>query len=296
MAFFTQDSSRIACREIPLIAWSGRNRSAKLALVSALWLVLLSGTAFADELKAEGASNVDTELEQRVPGSAPMPRTLPSTLLAMPPIFVAADRVLLPDGSVDPSMFRPGEIENIRYELDLQPSDGGCVDMMSSDQLPPNGGHPRLSEVIRDKENTVLTEVTGRIYGYFGFVPGTLLRVETREVLKGKANRETYFIHFPEGAFEVGDRRICRTTLGFPSPPELGDRVLLLYYNIEAWAKTSFLNVRATDVVVLPQSGPIRFSSFFTSDFEKSDPVGSDRFLDFARTQLTQDLSEETEQ
>ncbi len=60
--------------------------------------------------------------------------------------------------------------------------------------------------------------------------------------------------------------------------------------------RTEFLYVRAIDVVVLPQSGPVRFSTFFSSDFAKSSPVDSAHFLDFARAQLSQgDLSEEVE-
>ncbi len=239
----------------------------------------------------------ESRLEQRVSGSAPMPRLLPSTAPKMPPIFVAADRVLRADGSVDPSLFRPGYVETIQSYLDMEPSADGCIrlDMTSSVHLPRTSGRPRIAEVIREKENTVLAEVTGRIYGYLENVPGTLLRVETQEVFKGTANRASYFIHFPEGSFEVGDRRICWTTFGFPSPPDLEDRVLLLYSDSELWHATAFMYVYALNVVVLPKSGTVRFSSFFTSDFETSAPVTSESFLDFTRTHLAQDPPEEME-
>lgn len=256
-------------------------------ILALLGLVLAGGTGTGDLL----GQPAESKLEKRVRGSTPMPRSLPSTDPTMPPVFVAADRVLQSDGSVDASMFRPGQVGTIQQHLDKEPSNDGCIrlDMMSSEHLPQNGGRPPIAEVISRSGNAVVAEVTGRIYGYTGSVPGTLLRVETQEVLRGWANRESSFIHFPEGSFEVGDRRICYTTLGFPSPPEIGDRVLLLYDDIEFSTRTEVLNVRATDVVVLPQSGAVRFSSYLTSEFAKSSPVGSDHFLDFARAQLAQE-------
>lgn len=278
--------------------WYGRLRrhSTRPSFALALCLALMAGGTLTGDALAQDVNVVDAKLEQRIPGSAPMPRTVASIDPTRPPTFVAANRVLLADGSVDPSMFRPGEVEMIERHLAQAPSDG-CIrmDLFSSDHLPSNGGRPPVGEMIRRSENAVVAEVTGQIYGYMSFEPGTLLRVETQEVLLGGSYREIFLIHFPVGSFEIGAHRICRTTVGFPSPPAIGDRVLLLYNDIEYSDATEFLNVRATDVVVLPKSGAARFSTYLTSDLAKSGPVNSAQFLDFARSQLTQDSPEDIE-
>ncbi len=249
----------------------GSKHSTMWALSSTLCLALTVSGAFAGDVLAQSASSFDMKLEQRVAGSAPMPRSMASIDATRPPTFVAADRVLLADGSVDPSLFRPAEVGIIQRHLALDPTNG-CIslDMDSSDHLPANGGHPLIGDVIRESENVVVAEVTGRIYGYVGFDPGTLLRVETQETLWGGSYGESYLIHFPVGSFNVGVHRICRTTTGFPSPPEIGDRVLLLYNDIEFSTHTEFVNVRATDVVVLPKSGAVSFLGFPSQRISRS--------------------------
>lgn len=257
-------------------------------------LAILICGSWSGVLPAQDVSPVDPELEQRVEGSSPMPHMLPSTDIKRPPTFVAADLVLLPDGTVDPALFRPGEERAIQRHLALKTS-GGCIrqDFFSSYHLPADAGRSPIEERIHESENTILAKVTGRIYGYKASEPGTLLRVEMEEALSGEAHGSTHFIHFPVGNFEMGDFKICRTTEGFPNPPEIGDRVLLFYYDSTYSPRTEFLNIRAPEVVVLPQSGPIRFSSFLSSDVTKSSPVESDYFVELVRSWFTHDSQAE---
>jgi len=261
-------------------------------------LLIMSSGEITAILFAEPTRTVDPNLETLAKGTDPMPRIVPSISATRRPEFVAADRVLLPDGTVDPALFRLGEADIIQTRLAKEPSDDGCIhfDLQDSSDFPSGGRKVSVNEAIRSSENVIVAEVTGRIYGYHAYDPGTLLRVVTGEVLGGKANRELFYVHFPVGSFRVGEHRVCRTTIGFPAPPGIGERLLLMYYDSQVSTKTEFLEVRATNVVVLPKRGSVVFSEYFSSKSKISNDWTSEQLLDSTRLQMSQDLKEEWEQ
>ena len=245
--------------------------------------LILTGAA-SETLLAQSASEVDTVLEQVVEGSDPMPRLIPAFYRDRSPTFIAADDMFLKDGSIDPSLFFPGDLEMIQRQLAQAPA-AGCLrlDMHSSEHLPPDGTTRPISKAILESSNAVVAEVTGLSYGYQELSAGTLLRVETREVLHGDTYLDQYLIFFPVGSFEVSGYQICRTTYGFPSPPDLGDRILLLHNDVRGSVPSKYMPVLAMDVVVLPRDGVVRYSQFHGPAFEKSDSMDSNEFLDSVR-------------
>lgn len=251
-------------------------------------LALVLTGASSETLLAQSDGEVDTVLEQVVEGSDPMPRLIPAFYRDRSPIFIAADDMFSKDGSIDPSLFFPGDLEMIQRQLAQAPA-AGCLrlDMHSSEHLPPDGTTRPISKAILESRNAIVTEVTGLSYGYQELSAGTLLRVETREVLHGDAYLDQYLIFFPVGSFEVSGYQICRTTYGFPSPPDLGDRILLLHYDVRGSAPSKYMPVLAMDVVVLPQDGVVRYSTFHGPAFGKSDSMDSSEFLNLVRTLFT---------
>ena len=261
------------------------NISRQIALACCL-VLLLTGFA-SDGLLAQSAGEVDTVLERVVEGSDPMPRLIPSSYPDRSPLFIAAEKMFLEDGSIDSSWFRPVDLDSIQRQLAKAPADG-CIrlDWDSSIHFSPDGLTWPIAKAMVESKNAVVAEVTGLIYGYQEQSAGTLLRVETQEVLHGDVFRQTYLVFFPVGSFEVAGYRICFATRGFPSPPHLGDRVLLLHPDISLAADGEFLFLLAMNVVVLPRDGAVRYSTFHGPAFGKSDSMTSIEFLDSGRALL----------
>lgn len=251
--------------------------------------LLLNGIA-SDDLMAQSDDGVDSVLERVVEGGDPMPRFIPSSYSDRSPLFIAAEKMFSEDGSIDPSWFRPVDLKVIQQQLAQAPTDG-CIrlDMDNSVHFSPDGMTWPISKAMMGSKNAVVAEVTGLIYGYQEFSAGTLLRVETREVLHGEVFRETYLIFFPVGSFEVAGYRICFATSGFPSPPHLGDRVLLLHPDISLAADREFLHILAMNVVVLPRDGVVRYSKFHGPAFEKSELMEPSEFLESVRALFLED-------
>ncbi len=203
--------------------------------------------------------------------------------------FVAANRVLLRSGEVDPALFDEVAVDRIRDLLALPvKANDDCVrlEINSSEEIPE--GTRSLSQLMRQKENAVVAVVTGSAVGFRRWDPGTLLRLHTLEVLKGEKNRPLNYIFLPAGEVEVGRFRLCRTTTGVPDLPVAQDRVLILYDNLEMSERSPLMEFRAYQMIILPTSKPVRFSSYLSLGPVKKDTErwAGEAFLEFARREV----------
>lgn len=218
--------------------------------------------------------------QQILSGTDPMP-----SLVRHPdfrkPVFVGAHRVLTKDGKVVRRLFRRGNARLIEQSLAKDPT-GGCVELdlsSSSDYRDPRG--QSLARSVSESDNVLVGTVTGLVAGFLETRPGTLVRFETREVLKGKA-RAKHFVFFPAGDFRVGQVDICARSSYFPETPHLGDGLLVLFDDSRLSERTDIIFVRSSDVVSFHR-GSAKLPMFFQEASPELLGLSEERFVDHAR-------------
>ena len=150
----------------------------------------------------------------------------------------------------------------------LLPATTGCVRLYpfekESDQLVPRSS---LAEASQRSEGVLRGEVVGLGVGFRSTGEGgTVLKVEAKEIIKGKwlRTKETYFVFIPVGKFEFGGRQFCAEADDWATLPKVGDEVLL-FVPFQGWSDQSFLEIYdAAGLVVLKGDGssglPSRYS------------------------------------
>ncbi|MEM1204045.1 MAG: hypothetical protein AAGN66_12525 [Acidobacteriota bacterium] len=170
-------------------------------------------------------------LTESLPGSEPMIDRL--DVEGTPdPYFVSGEKAFLASGELDEAILGFTDREMLGHALSRPLNEDGCVEVtfLSSTEEPPGtwweGGVPAA---VEESRRVLLGTVTGRAYGFGDGRPGTLLRLDIDEVLKGfhPAGKVGY-VFFPVGEFEAGGRKLCPKNPRFGALPELGDRLLLL--------------------------------------------------------------------
>lgn len=144
------------------------------------------------------------------------------------PLFVAAERVLDANGSVDSELFPEAIAEQIT-ELLAKDQKGSCIedDSVSSIDLP--GSIASFADAVSESDNVILTEVVGLRFGFRDARAGSLLRITTIEVLRGVPKRNDHYVFFAEGNFRVGKKNLCKTNRNFAKRPNVGDELLVMY-------------------------------------------------------------------
>lgn len=195
-----------------------------------------------------------THGQEVVEGEVPMPDVLVYPSFSSTPVFVSAERAVTPEGEIDGSYFHSGDLAFLRDSLDRPDDKEGCLRISkssASDRSPE--GHDSLTSAARGSDNVIVAKVIGRLHGFSGPTPGTLLRLETEEVLSGAA-RDHQYLFFPVGDFSFAGRRICSSNPKRPrSAPDLGDRLLVLFDDY--WWNDRYDLVRpngATGAIPLP--------------------------------------------
>lgn len=196
-------------------------------------------------------------------GAAPMPEVVEFRGQFDYPLFVAAARALLPDGTVDPELFHPAHAEAIT-ELLARPATDGCIDLAWSSSLDsPPAGRDTLADALDESDNVLVGTVTGRIHGFYTDRPGVLVRFVTTETLKGGAGWSESHVFLPVGTFHVGERTLCKTNRSYPAPPELGDQLLVLFDDGWFNDESPILGVGPSDLVTLPRIGSVALPELY---------------------------------
>jgi hypothetical protein len=169
-------------------------------------------------------------------GAEPMPEVLysPSSqgVDAEYPFWVAAERVLGPDGKPDTRLFSPSALESLNALLAERPVDG-CIHVgpyYADRYIPYAPESMSLFEAnLYVSKLSVRGRVTGRDFGFgSGGGPAQIFRITVLEVFKGdsRERNELYFF-FPRGTFAIGNHLVCKTDNQFADTPEIGDEVVI---------------------------------------------------------------------
>jgi hypothetical protein len=166
------------------------------------------------------------------------------------PTFIPAVEVFDARGRLKEAEIGRGSSKDVRTILDLQKDINDCRSWDST--LDYQWDAPStLEEAMTTVDNVLLTRVTGMTEGFYSSLVGTLVRLETEEVLKGEESlATTQYIFLPVADFTVGKQRICRTNDTYPPLPELDDRVVLSFNFYESFRDATILPVGAGNILV----------------------------------------------
>ena len=144
------------------------------------------------------------------------------------PDWVRADRVLDAEGKVDSAMFHPPNVDSLERLFKAHPKGKSC---MALDEVFVQEGADRIvsfEETVREADWVFVGEITGKAGGFMQHQPGTLLRIEPQEVLRGPLDRTyPHYFFVPAGHIRVGDMALCVTDPVYTVVPKVGTRVLL---------------------------------------------------------------------
>lgn len=205
------------------------------------------------------------------------------------PDFVAARRILLPSGKFDKTLLSDRDIEYLRTFLAMK-AKNGCVevDWISSVEDP---GPMTLDKLVRERQHIVIGRVTGLSPGFEHGLPGTLLRIQSEEILKGGAIPGAVFAFYPQGEMWIDDAKLCRSNPQWGPMPDLAEHVLLAYNDVP-WCQTAkIVRVGPEGIFALREGRPVELSLFYQND--GSAPAKSATPLEFL--EIIKGKLEETE-
>ncbi len=156
------------------------------------------------------------------------------------PRFVRLDRALDANGSLDAAVFEEAFISLNRYLFESDPGEpcirAGLISIHDS----PAPTWVDYQSVVDNYPNLVVAKVAAQGHGFFWGSPGTLLRLEQDQILKGDDRWDSKYLFFGAGEMNLGDRRICVSHTRYPELPEIHDRILVAHHSTaQPWLSTS---------------------------------------------------------
>ena len=146
------------------------------------------------------------------------------------PIFISVASAFDKAGSPDFHTIGPRQKQTIEDVLSAHEKSEKCASWYYSadDEF---GAPKSLEEAAAKLDNLVLGKVTGLAPGFYQERIGTIVRIETEEVIKGAPPWITNYVFFPIVDVTIAGRRICRTNSEYPRLPELGDELVVFFPN-----------------------------------------------------------------
>lgn len=187
-----------------------------------------------------------------------MPQILPLPDLDYP-IWVDAS-LALKGGRPDPELLGPSA--NRLNEILSSPLENGCH---AVGPVYFQIAYPEPRETIDDaivhSRSNILGRVTGSSYGFYGGIPGQLLRVTPERIFGEAVLARSLFVFVPVGRFKVGNDDICKYDPAYAEAPAVGGEVFLF---VGRPINGSIFPVGAEDIVPVTAKGilvlPRRFS------------------------------------
>jgi hypothetical protein len=184
-------------------------------------------------------------------GGSPLAAQAPSILEPKverhegPPLWISAEAVADAEKIVNldlvDSLSLRGNVERQRQETGWKPPEksqaGEKPPVMaipwsqckrsnySEDERGGTGSTATLSDLAANSKSILQGTIRTIDFGFDGGVPGSLLGVETTQVVKGSSPQRLFYILYPVARFSIGPFHFCNTTKGFE--PHEGDEVLL---------------------------------------------------------------------
>jgi hypothetical protein len=194
----------------------------------------------------------------------PMPDVLFTNWREDYPYFIAARRMLEPDGKLAAQLLPETYEEGL--EGRLQPkADGGCAGF--GPILPESAAAADFEQALDQADWVLTATVTGTEPGFAAGATraGTLLRIVPDRVFKGPMDRTwTHYLFFAVGRFQFGDVEVCAGDFGqFAELPAVGDQVLLMIW-LHAANTGEFLYHDGRDgLITLKRDGTVSLPKVF---------------------------------
>lgn len=155
--------------------------------------------------------------------------------------------------------------------------DGGCIDV---GEIVEDFYEPENRDTVEDAIRTARViggfRVTGTAGGFYGGVPGQLLRLVPVDVYRGDLTARDYYAFLPIGRFSVSGKQVCKRDARFANAPRVGQEVVL------------FVGLPSgEDLNILQLQGP---TDLITVDGEKLSLPAQYRGAELTRTKLFHEL------
>lgn len=210
------------------------------------------------------------------PGVGEVGEAIPETLYAQNERlqFVALERSVDPSGRVDRDLLGPGTAASLEAKLAQEDKVDGCIRISGQSSLDGTyAGLENLQASLHTSDNVLLGRVVGRRVGSIGSRFGTLLLVESEDVLVG-APSFRFHIFFPKGEFQFQGKDYCVVNAKYPEVPEVEDRVLVMHQ--DQFHGSQIIGLGPNQLIVLPEGGSPRFGSQAAGHHDLSFEVAQD--------------------
>lgn len=218
-------------------------------------LFTMAPAAAQEPVPTPSPSQLDTDgqqpLEETLEGTPALPSLIRLPLEDDRPIFIRGDLVVLDSGRVHPHTPLRASAQSMEWRL-KEFDRLGCTPWYHSalDQAPLD--QKNLSDGLERAAVVVLGTVTGRLQGFRDTLPGTAVRFDIDEVLKGRVVGTERFFFFPISDFQAGPYHVCIDSESYPPLPDLGSQILVLLRE-GPYIEGPFWGQGATSVVTFAQ-------------------------------------------
>ena len=174
------------------------------------------------------------------------------------PIFVAAEKTLLPNGEVDPQLLNENAVSWIEQEYLSSDPEEPCRSMhLADDHL--NTSEPSwqdFASITADADFIAVVRVTGIRDGFFAHgVGGSLIRLKPMQWLKGHADWQLKYLFIQVGDLQLGNRNFCLSHGQHSTMPEVGDRLVVSYEDKSVNRTYPLIYTSAPNIITLQGNG-----------------------------------------
>lgn len=248
-----------------------------------LLLLIVLATPLTSTLAQDETDKAGTLLSETLPGHAPMPDLLVYESYSQTPVFVSAEKAVLPSGELDVRLFG-GENPTMLSHFLSKPQEDGCIRMEVSgghDKSP--ASHTSLKKALKSTDNVIFGRIVGRSVGFREGLPGALLRVETEEVLKGSA-RDEKFLFFPVANLPLGEKILCAgSSMRQERSPRMGEKILVILHDYWWNDKFDLIRAGAKGVILMPKEGSVLMAPAFLATDSNIANLSAEQFLALLR-------------
>jgi hypothetical protein len=125
----------------------------------------------------------------------------------------------------------------------------------SEDERGGTGSTATLSALAANSRSILQGTIRTIDFGFDGGVPGSLLGVETSQVVKGSSPQRLFYVLYPVARFRIGPFHFCNTIKGFE--PHEGDELLLFDFTGPADRDNVLFAPRLDQIVFQNASGAL---------------------------------------
>jgi hypothetical protein len=197
--------------------------------------------------------------------------------------FISVDRAFKPSGELNDELFSPDDHLSFRKILS-EPEKDGCIRLQASNSADAHGAFQKdYEDALNHASKVILGKVSRIEPGFVAIRFGSLIGLESQEVLKGSWEREHFFIFFAAANFTLANKKVCYTSHYYGALPEVGDDMIVLIHDYLNPHDSPYVFAGAANIILLKKDQTLQLPWLYQETNEDKARLQPEQFLQWTR-------------